>query len=125
MIGVSHVGADVITDANARAADIASKAPGTRSVAAVPGRDVTANARLLAIVAMSMDEALIAVFDAKYAYDFWRPTTAIRSGDLDGNDATERDPSRTPFIDTPMHPETRAPTASCQRRSGPCSRPSA
>jgi len=85
--------------------------PVARSVAAVPGRDVTANARLLAIAGMAMDDALIAVFDAKYTYNFWRPITAIRSGDLDGNDATERDPSWTPFIDTPMHPEY--PCAHC------------
>ncbi|MGH7348193.1 MAG: vanadium-dependent haloperoxidase, partial [Candidatus Rokuibacteriota bacterium] len=85
--------------------------PVARSVAAAPGRDVTANARLMAIAAMAMDDALIAVFDAKYAYNLWRPITAIRNGDLDGNDATERDPSWTPFIDTPMHPEY--PCAHC------------
>ena len=85
--------------------------PVARSVATMPGRDVTANARLLAIAGMAMDDALVAVFDAKYTYNFWRPITAIRSGDLDGNDATERDPSWTPFIDTPMHPEY--PCAHC------------
>ena len=85
--------------------------PVARAVAAAPGRDVTANARLLAIAAMAMDDALIAVFDAKYTYNFWRPVTAIRNGDVDGNDATERDPSWTPFIDTPMHPEY--PCAHC------------
>jgi hypothetical protein len=85
--------------------------PVARAVAAVPGRDVTANARLLAIAAMAMDDALIAVFDAKYTYNLWRPVTAIRNGDADGNDATERDPSWTPFIDTPMHPEY--PCAHC------------
>ncbi len=85
--------------------------PVARAVAAAPGRDVTANARLLAIAAMAMDDALIAVFDAKYTYNLWRPVTAIRNGDVDGNDATERDPSWTPFIDTPMHPEY--PCAHC------------
>ena len=60
---------------------------------------------------MAMDDALIAVFEAKYAYNLWRPITAIRNGDLDGNDATERDPGWTPFIDTPMHPEY--PCAHC------------
>jgi hypothetical protein len=62
-------------------------------------------------VTQAMDDALIAVFDAKYHYNFWRPVTAIRNGDIDGNDATERDPSWTPFIDTPMHPEY--PCAHC------------
>jgi len=69
------------------------------------------NARLFAVVAQAMDDALIAVFDAKYHYSFWRPITAIRNGDTDGNDATERDPSWVPFIDTPMHPEY--PCAHC------------
>jgi hypothetical protein len=85
--------------------------PVARSVAEAPGRDVTDNARLLAVAAMAMDDALIAVFDAKYAYNFWRPITAIRNGDLDGNDATSIDPNWTPFIDTPMHPEY--PCAHC------------
>ncbi|HET7202074.1 MAG TPA: vanadium-dependent haloperoxidase [Steroidobacteraceae bacterium] len=82
-----------------------------RSIAAQSGRDVTANARLLAVAAMAMDDALIAVFDAKYFYNFWRPITAIRNGDLDGNDATTRDPEWMPLIDTPMHPEY--PCAHC------------
>ncbi|HWU71174.1 MAG TPA: vanadium-dependent haloperoxidase, partial [Pseudoxanthomonas sp.] len=82
-----------------------------RSVADMPGRDVTRNARLYATVAQAMDDALIAVFDAKYHYGFWRPITAIRNGDNDGNGATERDASWVPFIDTPMHPEY--PCAHC------------
>ena len=52
-----------------------------RSVAEAPGRHITQNARLLAIVGQAMDDALIAVFDAKYHYEFWRPITAIRNGD--------------------------------------------
>jgi hypothetical protein len=82
-----------------------------RSVAAIPGRDVTRNARLFAAATQAVDDSLIAVFDAKYHYGFWRPITAIRNGDVDGNDATDRDASWTPFIDTPMHPEY--PCAHC------------
>jgi PAP2 superfamily protein len=85
--------------------------PVARAVAGMPGRDVTDNARLFALAAMAMDDGLIAVFDAKYTYNFWRPVTAIRNGDLDGNGATERDPGWTPFIETPMHPEY--PCAHC------------
>jgi hypothetical protein len=85
--------------------------PVVRSVANVPGREPTQNARLLAVSAQAIDDALMAVFDAKYHYNFWRPITAIRNGDRDGNDATERDPSWVPFIDTPMHPEY--PCAHC------------
>jgi hypothetical protein len=80
--------------------------PVARSVAGMPGRDVTDNARLLATAAVAMDDALIAVFDAKYTYNLWRPVTAIRNteGDM-------RDPGWVPFIDTPMHPEY--PCAHC------------
>jgi hypothetical protein len=82
-----------------------------RAVAQQPGRDVTRNARLLMAVTQGMDDAIIAIMDAKYEYGFWRPITAIRNGDQDGNDATERDASWTPFIETPMHPEY--PCAHC------------
>ena len=82
-----------------------------RSVTAAPGREPTRNARLLAVAGQAMDDALIAVFDAKYHYEFWRPVTAIRNGDLDGNSETQRDGSWTPLIDTPMHPEY--PCAHC------------
>ena len=80
--------------------------PVVRSVANAPGRDVADNARLLAMAAMAMDDGLIAVFDAKYTYNFWRPVTAIRNAEGDA-----RDPGWTPFIDTPMHPEY--PCAHC------------
>ncbi|WP_232315411.1 vanadium-dependent haloperoxidase [Aquincola tertiaricarbonis] len=76
-----------------------------QSVAQQPQRDLAQNARLYAAVAQAMDDALIAVFDAKYHYQFWRPATAIRNGDLDGNDATVRDAAWTPLIEAPMHPE--------------------
>ena len=76
-----------------------------RSVAQVPGRDMTQNARMFAAVAQAMDDAMISVFEAKYHYNFWRPATAIRNGDIDGNDATQREASWTSFIDAPMHPE--------------------
>ena len=82
-----------------------------RSVALQPGRNVLANARLFAIVAQAMDDALIAVLDAKYTYNQWRPVTAIRNGDLDGHDGTERDAAWSPLIETPMHPEY--PCAHC------------
>jgi hypothetical protein len=48
---------------------------------------------------------LIAAWDAKFTYMFWRPVTAIRAGDIDGNAKTEPDPAWTPFLTTPSHPE--------------------
>ncbi|HET9024310.1 MAG TPA: vanadium-dependent haloperoxidase [Burkholderiaceae bacterium] len=76
-----------------------------RTVAAQPGRDPVRNARLFAAVAQAMDDAMLAVFDSKYHYNFWRPATAIRNGDIDGNDATAREAAWASLIDAPLHPE--------------------
>jgi hypothetical protein len=85
--------------------------PIARQLAAVPGRTLLQNARLFALVEMAGADAYIAVFDAKYTFNFWRPITAIRNGDLDGNDQTERVAGWEPLIDTPLHPEY--PCAHC------------
>ncbi len=85
--------------------------PVVRQLAAAKGLDVLDNARLFALFSMATADASIEIFDAKYAYNFWRPVTAIRNADLDGNNATERDPTWEPFIATPMHPEY--PCAHC------------
>jgi hypothetical protein len=61
-------------------------------------------------------DSFIAVFDAKYHYDFWRPITAIRNGDIDDNAATELDPKWQPIDNTPMHPEY--PCAHCISSAG-------
>jgi hypothetical protein len=67
-------------------------------------------ARYYALVHMTLFDTGIAIFDAKYAYNFWRPITAIRNGGT-GNNATPRDPTWVPLVDTPMHPEY--PCAHC------------
>jgi hypothetical protein len=85
--------------------------PIVRQLAGVPGRTLSQNARLFALVEMAVADSYIAVFEAKYAYNFWRPVTAIRNGDIDGNDATERDAAWEPLVDTPLHPEY--PCAHC------------
>ena len=85
--------------------------PIVRQLAAAKQLDLIDSARLFALVAMATDDAFIAVFDAKYHYNFWRPVTAIRSADLAGNKATPRDPAWLPLGDTPMHPEY--PCAHC------------
>jgi hypothetical protein len=69
------------------------------------------SARFMALFAVTLTDAYIAVFDAKYHYEFWRPATAIRNGDLDDNPATERDATWQPLDNTPMHPEY--PCAHC------------
>ena len=68
-------------------------------------------ARLFALTAVARADGLIAVFDAKYHYEFWRPVTAIRNGDIDDNPSTERDAAWQPIDTTPMHPEY--PCAHC------------
>jgi hypothetical protein len=50
-------------------------------------------------------DTAITVFDSKYAYHFWRPITAIRSADNDGNDDTIADPTWLPLVETPAHPD--------------------
>jgi hypothetical protein len=63
------------------------------------------NARLLALVNISMADAIIGCWDAKYTYVSWRPITAIQLAGTDGNPATIADPSWTPLITTPAFPE--------------------
>ena len=82
-----------------------------RQISAAKNLVLVENARLFALASMATADGFIAVFDAKYAYNFWRPVTAIRNGDIDGNDATERDATWEPLIPTPMHPEY--PCAHC------------
>jgi PAP2 superfamily len=67
--------------------------------------DLLTAARFEAIGLAAVTNALIAAWDGKYTYMFWRPVTAIRAGDSDGNSHTEPDPEWTPFIVTPSHPE--------------------
>ncbi len=52
-----------------------------------------------------MADAGISAWDAKYTYDFWRPATAIRFGDTDGNPATAPDSTWSSFIATPPFPD--------------------
>jgi hypothetical protein len=75
------------------------------------GLNANENARLFALLAMATADAMVAVLDAKYHYEFWRPVTAIRNGDEDNNPATERDATWEPLGPTPMHPEY--PCAHC------------
>ena len=67
--------------------------------------DLLTAARFEAIGIAAVTNALIGCWDAKYTYMFWRPVTAIRAGDTDGNPETEPDPAWAPFIVTPSHPE--------------------
>ena len=85
--------------------------PILRQVVASKDMELIDSARLFALVSMVGQDAIIAVFDAKYTYNFWRPVTAIHNADLSKNDATPREASWLPLGDTPMHPEY--PCAHC------------
>jgi hypothetical protein len=63
------------------------------------------NARLFALLNVAMADAAICAWEAKYTFNFWRPVTAIRNGDTDGNPATVADPTWTSLLGTPPFPD--------------------
>ena len=69
------------------------------------GLDLRGAARALALGTTVMADSLIACWDAKFAYGYWRPVTAIPAGDTDGNDRTAAEPAWEPLAATPNHPE--------------------
>jgi hypothetical protein len=79
--------------------------PSYRLAADAPGRTMVQNARMFVLAGMINDDSMIAITDAKLHYNFWRPITAIRNGELDQNPATTPDPVWEPLINTPNHPE--------------------
>ncbi len=85
--------------------------PVVRQLVASKNMNLIDCARFMALVSVATADAYVAVFEAKYHYDFWRPITAIRNGDTDDNPATERDATWQPIDNTPMHPEY--PCAHC------------
>jgi hypothetical protein len=75
-----------------------------RNQATMRGLDIVDAARLFAADEMSMADAVISVWHAKYIYGLWRPVTAINLADTDGNPATDPDPSWKPLLATPPYP---------------------
>ena len=67
--------------------------------------DIVDAARMFAAIDMSVADAEISVWHAKYVYGYWRPITAINLADTDGNPATSPDPSWVPLAATPNYPE--------------------
>jgi hypothetical protein len=63
------------------------------------------SARLFALLHLASADCLIAGYGAKYRYNFWRPVTAIRNGEKDGNPQTAGDPKWNSYLETPSHPE--------------------
>jgi hypothetical protein len=79
--------------------------PFLRQLVTIKQMSVVDSARFMALAAIGINDAIIAVLDAKYHYNFWRPITAIRNGDIDRNPATDREATWQPIANTPMHPE--------------------
>jgi hypothetical protein len=76
-----------------------------RIVATQRGLDPWEQGRLFALLNFAMADGFIAGFNARYTYHFWRPVTAIRAGDTDGNPSTEPDPSWSTYLNTPPIPD--------------------
>lgn len=85
--------------------------PALRGISDQRGRKLVDNARLFALYKMIDDDVMLASVDSKFHYNFWRPITAIRNAEDDGNPATTADPKWEPLISTPNHPEY--PCAHC------------
>ena len=106
---VKNVGGKVSTVRTADQTQIARfwfEGPGAwntiaRTVVTSRNLDARDSARVLALMNMAMADAYIAGFKIRYVYDLWRPVTAIREGDNDGNDATTGDPTWDSHQNTP------------------------
>jgi hypothetical protein len=78
---------------------------GFRKLALERNMSLADNARLFALLYVTTADAVIAGWQAKYYFGFWRPVTAIREGDTDGNPGTDADPTWSALSATPNHPE--------------------
>lgn len=76
-----------------------------RDHAARRGLDIVEAARLFAAANTATADATITTWNSKFTYGLWRPVSAIRLADTDGNPATEADPSWEPLLTTPPYPE--------------------
>lgn len=109
---IKRMGGMASTERTATQSDV-GKFWGGRSVRIVlpqlvgrPGRTLVDDARFLALAEMAWADSYVSMMDGKYAYDLWRPITAIRNAEADGNPATEPDADWRPLLrNTPPHPE--------------------
>ena len=76
-----------------------------RNLISARGDDLWESTRTLALLNAAIADSYVAVFEAKYHYQFWRPTMAIRGADTDGNEKTTPDPNWLPLLATPPFPE--------------------
>ena len=110
---VKSLGGDGITTPSARTADQTEIALFwfessplkwnriARTVSADQGLDLWENARLFGLLNLALADGYLAMVDSKNHYNYWRPVTAIQTGDTDGNPDTTGDPAWTPLRPTP------------------------
>lgn len=68
------------------------------------GKTLTENARIFALLSIAIWEAAAARFESKYHFKLWRPLTAIRAANTDGNRKTDPEPEWSPMVFTPPFP---------------------
>ena len=76
-----------------------------RDLVTAHNMDLVDAARALAMADLVASDSVIACWESKYTYQFWRPTTAIQHADIDGNPDTVADPTWLPLLTTPNHPD--------------------
>src|SRR5262249_18291223 len=76
-----------------------------RDIATRYNRSLADNARMFAMLFLAGADTAITVWHDKAQYSFWRPITAIRDADTDGNPLTTADPNWLPLVNTPPYPE--------------------
>jgi hypothetical protein len=76
-----------------------------RTLSAQQSVDLWENARLFGLLNLASADAYVADFENKYFYEFWRPITAIRAADTDGNPDTAADPTWDSLVTTPPAPD--------------------
>ena len=76
-----------------------------RQLAASEVLDIVESARMFAMTNLASADGVIGCWNDKYYWNFWRPITAIREGNNDGNPSTVGDPDWTPLIPTPPYPD--------------------
>jgi hypothetical protein len=75
-----------------------------RQASTVQGKTLSENAQIFALLHMAMADGLISSMESKFYYEYWRPVTAIRAGDIDGNKRTEPDPEWLSLVVNPPYP---------------------
>ena len=78
--------------------------PAARQASAAQGKTLSENARIFALLSMAIWDGVIACFETKYHFNYWRPVTAIRAAHTDGNAKTDPDPQWRALVFTPPFP---------------------